>query len=160
LNHQEGDFDLFPIDLQEKACDFARNHIWPAVLVYLEGIFPSFCNFSVTDLEKEGLYLTRRVEGIPEELMYDLHQASRYLRPYRYSRKIDGKRYVGSYIRICNAIEKEDLGVQIRQIVEKCLTPHEYQDPKDSYRAGYGLKVEPSTGGIQCSCCKEKLSCL
>ena len=147
--------DIIPLDLQKEICDFARKDIWPAVLVYLGNIFPDFRNFSVADLENYGFYLPYNIEPISRELNYDLQLATGYQSwPDTDLLKIHGKRLVGSFIRICDAIGKKDLGVQIRQIVEKCFTPDEHQDRKDSFRADFGLYVESSTGGIQCSCCK------
>jgi hypothetical protein len=78
LNHQEGDLDIIPEDLQKKFCDFARIKIWPAVLVCLGNIFPDFLNFSVADLEKDGFYLPYNIKPISGKLNYDLLRATEY----------------------------------------------------------------------------------
>jgi hypothetical protein len=154
LKHEVGDFDLIPENLKKEIDDFAQIKFWPAVFEYLGKILPKFRYFSVADLEEHGLELPFYIEDITRELNYDLVNAEIFLEmPASCFRKIDGKRLVGFVIRICKAIDKQELADQINQIVEKHFTPVD-PDPKDSFRASFRLCVEPSTGGIQCVCCK------
>jgi hypothetical protein len=153
LKHKDGDFDSIPMDLQRQIYDFANLKFGPAVLEYLGNLVPKFRYLSVTDLES-GIDL-RCSEKIPKELIYDMSRALEYrILPESGYRKIDGKRLVGFIIRSCNAIQKEELAEEIFKIVEQFFTPDEHRDPKDHFRVWFGLKVEPSTGGIQCECCK------
>ena len=139
--------------------DFVKVKFWPAVLEYLGNLFPKYRTYSVHQVERSGwdywnLELEDRIGG---ELAYDLF-GSEILAglPQTDFRKIWGKRHIGSVIRFCKAMNKQDLAGEIYRIVENYLTPDTYQDPKDSFRATFGLNVEPSTGGFQCSCCKEE----
>jgi len=67
-------------------------------------------------------------------------------------------RVIGSAVRICKAINKQELADDIYKIVDKCFTSNEHQDPKVSSTYCFGLYVELSTGGIQCDCCKGEWS--
>ena len=69
--------------------------------------------------------------------------------PDIYDRKIwEGKRATGIFMRICKAINKEELADEIFQIVKNCFTPDERRDPNnpnDPIRVLFGLDVELST---------------
>jgi len=143
LKHEVGDFDLVPANLKKEIDDFVQIKFWPSVFEYLGKIFPKFRYFSVADLEEDGLNLPVNIEDITRELNYDLFNAEDIVGlPDSCFRKIDGKSIVGSVIRICKAIDKQELADQIYQIVEKCFTPDEHQDPTDPDRADFGLRVE------------------
>ena len=82
--------------------------------------------------------------------------------------KLEGKRTIGSVIRICKAIHQQELADEIynmhiymyvcvcifNHMVKKCFILHQHQDPKDSSRPRFGLNVEPSMFQIKCNCCK------
>ena len=82
--------------------------------------------------------------------------------------KLEGKRTIGSAIRICKAIHQQELADEIynmhiymyvcvcifNHMVKKCFILHQHQDPKDSSRPRFGLNVEPSMFQIKCNCCK------
>jgi hypothetical protein len=143
------------MDLRNQIYDFAILEFWPAVLEYLGNLAPRFRNLPVTDLNELGFDL-RSITNIPNELVYDINRALGYsvlpLDPgYRI---IDGKRLVGVFILVCKAIQKEELADKVFQIVKPFFTPDLHRDPKDRFRKWFGLNVEPSTGGIQCECCK------
>ena len=153
--HEVGDFDLIPGNLQKEIRDFAETKFIPAVFKYLGEIFPKYLKYSVFQVELDGFDLPSYEDGITSELAYDLTKTEDLLQwPRNYNIKIKGKRAIGSVIRICKAINRQELANDIYQIVKNCFTPNEHQDPKDSERAEFGLYVEPSTGGIQCNCCK------
>ena len=158
LKHEVGDFDPIPMSLQKEIRDFAEIKFWPAVLEYLGNIFPKYRAYSICQVELRGLNLWNYKGRITGEMAYDLHNVEHILSmlPTIGYAKIGGKRDIGSVIRICKAINKQNLADNIYQIVEKCFTPYNHQDPKDSSRFNFGLYVEPSTGGIQCDCCKGK----
>jgi hypothetical protein len=154
-----GDFDYIPEDLQLKIRDFAQKTFIPDVLYYLGTKHPVYRKYSVYQVEREGFeYDGALLRGlITNEERYDLWLLEEILAlPCGDFLKIEGKRLVGSAIRICKAIGKPEHADVFNQIVEGCFTPHEHQDPKDSSRFLFGLHVKPSTGGIQCNCCKIK----
>ena len=99
----------------------------------------------------------RILEGfISNEERYDLRNLGDiFLLPFRDLSKIGGKRLIGSAIRICKAIGKPEHAKKFNDIVGECFTPDEHQDPKHSARESFDLPVEPSTGEIQCDCCKQ-----
>ena len=82
--------------------------------------------------------------------------------------KLEGKRTIGSVIRICKAIHQQELADEIynmhiymyvcvcifNHMVKKFFILHQHQDPKDSSRPRFGLNVEPSMFQIKCNCCK------
>ena len=82
--------------------------------------------------------------------------------------KLEGKRTIGSVIRICKAIHQQELADEIynmhiymyvcvcifNHMFKKCFIHHQHQDPKDSSRPRFGLNVEPSMFQIKCNCCK------
>jgi hypothetical protein len=156
LKHEVGDFDPIPMSLQKEIRDFSEIKFWPAVLEYLGNIFPKYRTYSFNQVKRYGLDLWNYEGRITGELAYDLDKVKYLLSalPDVSCPKIYGKRVVGSAIRICKTINKKELADNIYQIVEKCFTPDNHQDPKDSSRYRFGLYVEPSTGGIQCDCCK------
>ena len=155
LKHEVGDFDAIPEKVLKDLRDFAANTFMPAVFEYLGGTYPKYRRYSVYYVQREGFFPPSG--AFTKEQEYDLNEATDLLHiPHFVSDIIDGKRAVGSAIRICKAINKPELADEFYQIVQKCFIPDEFQDPKDSNRAAYGLFVEPSTGGIQCSCCEEE----
>jgi hypothetical protein len=125
---------------------------------HLAGKHPIFRKYSVNQVELQGFeYDSALLRGhITNEERYDLWQLEEILVLPCDLFIIDGKRLVGSAIRICKAIGKPEHADTFHQIVEGCFAPHEHQDPKDSARDLFGLHVEPSTGGIQCNCCKDE----
>jgi len=152
-----GDFDPIPKDLQMKIRDFAVNTFIPDVLHYLGTKHPKFCKYSVDQVELNGFeFKSGMLRGfITNEERYDLEKLEFIFDlPYEEFSKIEGKRLVGSAIRICKAINKLEHAHTFNQIVEGCFTPDPHQDPKDSRRILFGLHVEPSKGGIQCNCCE------
>jgi hypothetical protein len=139
-----------------KIRDFAENTFIPDVLHYLGTKHPIYRKYSVYQVELHGFdYDSGTLKGlITNEEQYDLWKLeSIFTLPSAHFPKLLGKRLVGSAIRICKAIGKPEHADVFNQIVEGCFTPHEHQDPKDSARSFFRLRVEPSTGGIQCSCC-------
>ncbi len=157
LKHELGDFDIISEDLQMELRDFAEKTFIPDVLHYLGTKNPVYRKYSVYQVELHCYeYHCDNLEGlITNEERYDLWKLEKILTwPWDPLIKIEGKRLVGSAIRICKAIDKPEHGNVFNQIVEGCFTPHEHQDPKDSFvRKYFGFHVEPSTGGIQCNCC-------
>ncbi len=159
LKHEPGDFDPIPEDLQMKIRDFADNTFIPDVLHYLGTKDPVYRKYSVYQVELHGYeYKYGKLKGlITNEERYDLFQLEDIFElPYAEFTKIEGKRLVGSAIRICKAIGKPEHADVFKQIIEGCFNPDEYQDPKDRTRFYFDLHVEPSTGGIQCNCCHNK----
>jgi len=160
LEHEVGDFDLIPDDMQLKIRDFAEETFIPDVLDYLGTKHPIFKKYSVHQVELQGFEydgaLLRR--HITNEERYDLWRLQSILTlPWEGSLfKINGKRLVGSAIRISKAIGKPEHADAFNQIVKGCFIPHEHQDPKDSIRFLFDLHVEPSTGEIQCNCCPRR----
>jgi hypothetical protein len=156
LKHEAGDFDPIPTSLQEKIRDFAKIKFWPAVLEYLGNKIPKYRAYSICQVELKGLNLWNYEGRITGELAYDLQKAEAILEvlPDLGIPKMFGRRVIGSVIRICKAIKQPDLADDIYKLVEKCFIPHEHQDTKDFDRFLFDLYVEPSTGGIQCDCCK------
>jgi len=158
LKHEVGDFYPIPEDLQLKIRDFAEKTFIPDVLQYLGTKHPIFRKYSVNQVELQGFeYDSALLRGhITNEERYDLWQLEEILVLPCDLFIIDGKRLVGSAIRICKAIGKPEHADTFHQIVKGCFAPHEHQDPKDRDRTFFGLHVEPSTGGIQCNCCKDE----
>jgi hypothetical protein len=159
LEHEVGDFDLISEDLQMIIREFAENTFIPDVLHYLAAKDPFFRKYSVYQVELDGFeYDGALLRGlVTNEDRYDLWKLESIFRlPWSKFPKIEGKRLVGSAIRISKTIGKPEHADTFHQIVEGCFAPHEHQDPKDSARDLFGLHVEPSTGGIQCNCCPSK----
>ena len=95
-------------------------------------------------------------DAFTKEQAYDLCKAEILLNdpPWIFT-KIQGKRAVGSAIRICVAIDRADVAKEFYDLVKECFIPDEHQDPTDRVRGTSGLSVDPLKGGIQCNCCKE-----
>jgi len=158
LEHEVGDFDLIPEDLQLKIRNFAEKTFIPDVLDYLGTKHPIFQKYSAYQIELQGFeYDGALLRGrITNEERYDLWRLESILTlPWGSLFKIKGRRLVGSAIRISKAISKPEHANTFHQIVEGHFIPHEHQDCKDSARSLFDLYVEPSTGGIQCNCCKD-----
>ena len=150
VKHEDGDLDLIPECLQKEIRNFTETEFMPAVFKYLGNVFPKYQRYSVFMVEQCGFNLPSFNDGITPELAYDLTQTENLLwRPANAFYVILGKRDIGSVIRICKAINKQELADNIFQVVKNCFKPDEHQDPKDSLRALFGLDVEPSTGLIQ-----------
>ena len=157
MKHKVGDFDGIPEDLLMKIHDFAVNQFIPDVLHYLGTKSPMFCKSSIYLVEEYGFeFKSGILEGlVTNEEKYDLWIMEAFFQlPMDGCIKIFGKRLIGSAIRICKTIGKPEHAIMFNEIVRECFTPDEHQDPKDSRRMYFGLPVEPSTGGIQCDCCK------
>jgi hypothetical protein len=112
--------------------------------------------YSICQVAIKGLNLSNYEGYISGELAYDLEKAEAILTglPEVGICKLFGRRVIGSVIRICKAIEQPVLADNIHKLVENCFIPHEEQDTKDFSKFLFDLYVEPSTGGIQCDCCK------
>lgn len=159
LKHEAGDFDSLPEDLQKEIQEFTENNFIPALLKYLGTKFEMFRRYSVYQVERYGITLPPIVvdDGFTKEQEYDLFQLQGLLRlPVDEYSKLEGKRAVGSAIRICKAIDRQDYADRFIEIVGKHFTPDEHQDRKDRSRRLFDLPVEPSIGGIQCKCCLGK----
>jgi hypothetical protein len=159
LKHEVGDLDPIPGNVLKGIRDFAESKFIPALLDYFESLDPEYGEYSVEDVEEEGFYIPFNVKSrITKEMAYDIDNGQDILfgTPEVGNRKIDGKREIGCVIRIYKAIKRQDLADEIHKIVKGCFVPDENQDPKDSKRFVFGLDVEPSTGKVQCNCCKEK----
>ena len=160
LKHEVGDFDPIPGNVMKRIRDFAETKFVPAVLDYFEDIIPEYRENSLEEVKEIGFYVPSYEDGrIARETAYDLHNLNVtdliLADPDAVYRKLDGKRAIGSVIRICKAINKQKLADEVYRIVHKCFIPDEHQDPKDPNRFLFGLNVEPSTGEIQCDCCKK-----
>jgi len=156
LKHEAGDFDSLPEDLQKEIQEFTENNFIPALLKYLGTKYEMFRRYSVYQVERYGITLPPIVvdDGFTKEQEYDLFQLQGLLRlPVDEYSKLEGKRAVGSAIRICKAIDRQDYADRFIEIVGKHFTPDEHQDRKDRSRRLFDLPVEPSIGGIQCKCC-------
>ena len=152
LNHEAGDYDLIPKEIQQEIHDFAKTKFLPALLVYIEkhdlpigGI--SLSNFH---LIAGGDFLKPIFNN---EQRYDLSNLDDLkIMPVNYYYKLDGKQLIGSAIRICEAIGRPEYAEAFNKIVEGCFTPHKTQDETDIVRISFGLTVKPSTGKLQCNC--------
>jgi hypothetical protein len=152
LKHEVGVFDDIPEKLMEHIQGFAENSFTPAVLTYLK-VDPKHHARLVKYVQQEGFVC--HPDDFTKELEYDLSQTDPLVyNPPWISSKIDGKRAVGSAIRVCKAIKRPDLANEFYNLVHECFIPDEHQDPTDYTRGLFGLPVEPSKGGIQCNCCQ------
>ena len=159
LNHEEDDFDPVPEELQSKIRDFSENTFIPDILHYLGTKDPVYYKYPVQLVEIRGFeYEYGILKGcISKEERYDLWKLEDlFSLPDEGFCKIQGRRLVGSAIRICKAINQPEHADTFHKIVEGCFTPQEHQDPKDLGRTLFGLDVEPSTGEIQCNCCNKE----
>ena len=122
----------------------------PAVFEYLGDIFPKYRRYSLFMVEEYEFNLPSFNDGITLDLACDLIRTEGFLSmPDIYDRKIwEGKRATGIFMRICKAINKEELADSIFQIVKNCFIPDEHRVPKDHIRLFFDLDVEPSTGLI------------
>ena len=125
-----------------------------------DGFLFHFCGVGFTREEVYDLEVVEMEISIAESVLSDLKDPS-------YS-KLEGKRTIGSVIRICKAIHQQELADEIynmhiymyvcvcifNHMVKKCFILHQHQDPKDSSRPRFGLNVEPSMFQIKCNCCK------
>jgi hypothetical protein len=159
VNHEVGDLDCLPEDLQLKIRDYAENNFLPDVLQYLGSKHPMFQKYSVYQVELHGFEFEPDIlKGcISNEERYDLRQLQRLFSwPRVFFVKIQGRRLVGSALRICKAFNLPEHADAFKQIVEGYFTPHHHQDPRDPDRIQFDLHVEPSTwlpSTIQRNCC-------
>ena len=150
LKHEDGEFDVIPESFQKEIRNFVEAKYMPAVFKYLGDIFPKYRRYSLFMVEEYGFNLLSFNDGITPELAYDLTRTESFLsRPDIYTRTIrQGKEAIGTVMRICKAINKEELADEIFQIVKNCFTPDERRDPNnpnDPIRVLFGLDVELST---------------
>ena len=159
MEHEVGDLDPIPKALQKKIRDFAENDFIPAALEYLGKIYPKYRKYSAYLVELDGFMLDELPSydvGVTREQAYDLFKTEDLLQWPNHCIKLDGKRAIGSVIRICKAINKQELAEKIYAMVKNCFIPDEHQDPKDADRADFGLYVKPSKGTVQCDCCPKE----
>ena len=138
------DYDLIPKDVQQKIHDFAKEEFIPALLDYIEKK-----NLPIDKISFSNFHLIAERGDILEtifndEQRYDLWKLS-YLKrmPITYYSKLEGKRLIGSAIRICEAIGRPECADAFNKIVEGCFTPHKTQDETDDSRRLFGLTVKP-----------------
>ena len=107
LKHEVGDFDAIPEKVLKDLRDFAANTFMPAVFEYLGDTYPKYRRYSVYYVQREGFFPPSG--AFTKEQEYDLNEATDLLHiPHFVSDIIDGKRAVGSAIRICKAINKPE----------------------------------------------------
>jgi hypothetical protein len=158
-NHKKGDRDSIPLGFQIALYKFAKTTFVPDVLRFLETRNPIFRKCSIDQVELNGFEFGPYIlEGfVSDEVRYDLDQLDDLsILPLHGYSKFDGRRLIGSAIRICKAIGKQEHADTFKKIIGDCFTPDEQQDPTDPRREYFDLLVEPSTGSIQSECCKDE----
>jgi hypothetical protein len=138
--------------------DFAEKQFVPDVLRFLATKNRIFRKSSVGQVDLYGFeFCPNILEGfVSDEVRYDLYLLEDLLAlPFFECTKCEGSRLIGSAIRVCNVIGKQEHADTFKKIVGDCFTPEEQRDPTDPDREFFDLPVEPSTGRRQCECCKD-----
>jgi hypothetical protein len=102
------------------------------VLDYLGTKVPKYRTYSISQLKKDDFNFP--YESFSQDRKYDLIKAKALFDVRKYVPQIiDGKRVVGSVIRICKDMNQQSFADELLKIVEKFFLPydrldHRYQD--------------------------------